>query len=389
MKIVLMDWNSIGNQDMQETLRELGHTVIACPFHSKIGRENSEWEETFSQTLRTIQPDFVFSFNYFPIIATVCNRENTLYYSWVYDSPLHALYSKTVFYPCNRIFLFDKELYFQMKDLKIDTVFYLPLAVNTRRLAKMKLNSSGKKDYQCDISFVGSMYTEPKHQLFERLDTLSDYAKGYLSALIETQKNIYGSTIMREALSPEILQMMMEAYPVTPHNDGMETAIDIYTDYFLLREVTARERKEMLAALGQMYGSSYDIHLHTHDTTLDLPGIKVFSEVDYYNQMPYVFHKSRINLNITLRSIISGIPLRALDIMGCGGFLLTNYQADFLDCFTPDEDFVYYDSKQDMLEKTDYYLKHDTERKKIAENGYIKICENYDYPLVLEQMLKI
>ena len=169
----------------------------------------------------------------------------------------------------------------------------------------------------------------------------------------------------------------------------METAIDIYTDYFLLREVTARERKEMLAALGQMYGSSYDIHLHTHDTTLDLPGIKVFSEVDYYNQMPYVFHKSRINLNITLRSIISGIPLRALDIMGCGGFLLTNYQADFLDCFTPDKDFVYYDSKQDMLEKTDYYLKHDTERKKIAENGYIKICENYDYPLVLEQMLKI
>ena len=97
MKIILMDWNSIGNLDLTEALKEIGHTVISCPFHSKIGRENAEWEEGFSDTLRLIQPDFVFSFNYFPIIATVCKRENTMYYSWIYDSPLHALYSKTVF----------------------------------------------------------------------------------------------------------------------------------------------------------------------------------------------------------------------------------------------------------------------------------------------------
>lgn len=53
--------------------------------------------------------------------------------------------------------------------------------------------------------------------------------------------------------------------------------------------------------------------------------------IDYYNEMPYVFNNSRINLNITLRSIKSGIPLRAMDICGAGGFLLSNYQADFYD----------------------------------------------------------
>ena len=45
--------------------------------------------------------------------------------------------------------------------------------------------------------------------------------------------------------------------------------------------------------------------------------------------MPLVFQNSKINLNITLRSIKNGIPLRAIDIMGAGGFLLTNYQNDF------------------------------------------------------------
>ena len=35
--------------------------------------------------------------------------------------------------------------------------------------------------------------------------------------------------------------------------------------------------------------------------------------------MPEVFRKSKINLNITLRSIISGISLRVYDILGAGG----------------------------------------------------------------------
>ena len=44
------------------------------------------------------------------------------------------------------------------------------------------------------------------------------------------------------------------------------------------------------------------------------------------------------------------------------GFLLTNYQADFADCNVPGEDFVYYESKEDLLSKIDYYLKHEDKR---------------------------
>lgn len=43
------------------------------------------------------------------------------------------------------------------------------------------------------------------------------------------------------------------------------------------------------------------------------PGIdnlKVHGPVDYYKQMPYIFKLSDINLNISLKSIRTGIPLR-------------------------------------------------------------------------------
>ena len=103
--------------------------------------------------------------------------------------------------------------------------------------------------------------------------------------------------------------------------------------------------------------------------------------------MPLVFKRSKINLNITLRSIRSGIPLRVFDIMGAGGFLLSNYQADFQDLFVPDEDFVYYESKEDLLRKVGYYLNHEDERKAIARNGHEKIAAKHTYRHRVKEML--
>ena len=111
--------------------------------------------------------------------------------------------------------------------------------------------------------------------------------------------------------------------------------------------------------------------------------------VDYYDTMPYVFKCSKINLNITLKSIINGIPLRAFDIMGCGGFLLTNYQDDFVKYFTPGEDLVIYENQSDFLYKIKYYLAHEDERMQIAENGYTKVKNLHSFKIRLNKIMDI
>ena len=110
-------------------------------------------------------------------------------------------------------------------------------------------------------------------------------------------------------------------------------------------------------------------------------------EVHYMYEMPLVFKYSKINLNITLRSIRNGIPLRAMDIMGAGGFLLTNYQNDLSECFTIGEDLDIYTSPDDLLSKCEYYLSHEKERIEIAENGYQKVLNHYTYEKQLQKML--
>ncbi|MDE6128262.1 MAG: glycosyltransferase, partial [Lachnospiraceae bacterium] len=93
-----------------------------------------------------------------------------------------------------------------------------------------------------------------------------------------------------------------------------------------------------------------------------------------------VFRLSKINLCPTARGIRSGLPLRMLDIIGSGGFLLCNAQPELVDYFRPDIDIVCYSSIEDAVEKARYYLSHEDERLRIQQNSYAIIEEKFSYP---------
>ena len=388
MKILMLEWKSFGNEDIIAAFKELGHEVKTIPFSNKETGLNPELENQLVKEIQRIEPDFVFSFNYFPVISLACKKTDRKYVAWVYDSPYVMLYSYTIIYPGNYIFLFDKDLYMEFHKAGIHTVYYLPLAANTDRLSAMEQSADAdifkkSKWYnQADIAFIGSLYTE-KHQFYQRLEGISSYTKGYLEGIMAAQKNVYGYNFIQEVLPPDIVGNMMEILPMEPDPSTIATKEYLYAQYVINRQITAMERTEFLSAIGENY--SFD--LYTPDESFTLPGCINHGKVDYYDMAPFVFKKAKINLNITLRSIKSGIPLRAFDILGAGGFLLTNYQADFMDCYVPDEDFVYYESKKDLLSKIEYYLNHDDERIAIAKSGYERTVANHTYKHRIEEML--
>ena len=94
-------------------------------------------------------------------------------------------------------------------------------------------------------------------------------------------------------------------------------------------------------------------------------------------------------LNITAKAIREGLPLRIFDVLGCGGFLLTNYQTELASYFTPGTDLDCYGSEEELLEKTEYYLTHEQTRKEIARNGYETVKKYHTYPIRLTEMLSL
>lgn len=396
MTILYIEWNSFGNEDMKEAFQAEGHTLICFPFSNKEGRHDEMVESSLMEVLRHKIPDIVFSFNYFPLVSNVCKKADIPYISWIYDSPYVMLYSYTVINPCNTIYVFDKALCQEFNQSGISTVHYLPMAANTDRLDRLSpactepaqrkpVVSSAltlpQSPARYEISFVGSLYTE-KHNFFERMTTLSDYTKGYLDALMSMQMQVQGYNFIQDSLSP-IMEDLYHSLPMDPNTDGVETREYLYSQYVINRKITGLERADLLKAITE----HHSLDLFTHDKNYSLPNLINHGPVDNVTQMPLVFKQSKINLNISLRSIKSGIPQRAFDIMGSGGFLLSNYQADFLDDFIPGEDFDYYESKEDLLAKIDYYLAHDDVRRAIAGSGHNKIAASHTYRHRVREML--
>ena len=387
MKVLFIEWESYGYQDIKEAFAEEGHELVCFPFKvfGHQGEEllhDRETEGRLQSMLRKEVPDVVFSMDYFPVISTVCQKEDVRYISYNYDCPHVLLYSNTIVNPCNMIYVFDKETYLEYHRAGISTVHYMPLAVNTKRLDALDREQGVLASPMYDVSFVGSLYLE-KGNYFDQIEpVLPERARGYLKALIMIQLKISGYDLVQEML-PAILDDLYRAYPVEPMRDSVEPINFFYEQHVINRRITAIERIDLLEAVAQ----KYPVDVFTHIRDIPLRGIRVHGGVDYLREMPLIFKRSKIDLNITLRSIKSGIPLRAFDIMGAGGFLLTDHQADLLDLFVPGEDLVYYENKEDLLQKVGYYLEHEEERKAIARNGHDKVATKHTYRHRGQEML--
>ncbi len=384
MNILVFEHKNFGIEDFRDSCKHLGYSVKVISTELVQERFCEAFDRLFEQEISAADYDFVFTFNYSVVISQNCNRRGIKYVSWIYDSPLVSLYSYTITNPCNYIFLFDSAQYLELKNGGINTVYYMPLAVNVRRLDSMKPTPHIHEVFDSGISFVGSMYNE-KHNLFERLTDLSPYTSGYLDAIMQAQLKVYGVNFIEELLTSNILADLQKSVPYKPNKDGIETPAYIYANYFIARRMAQMERHDLLEAVSE----KHVVKLYTHNPTPELPNVRNMGAIDFYDNMPYVFKCSKINLNISLRSIKNGIPLRCMDILGAGGFLLSNFQADFLEHFIPGEDFVYFESKEDLLQKCDYYLKHEDKRKEIAQNGYEKAKQFHNYETRLLEILEI
>jgi spore maturation protein CgeB len=155
--------------------------------------------------------------------------------------------------------------------------------------------------------------------------------------------------------------------------------------YAMAAQIT---REDRLLALKLLSGH-YDVKLYSREQNQLLDKVTYMGGVDYDTEMPMVFKSSDINLNMTLRCIKSGIPLRSLDIMGAGGFLISNYQPELAESFIDGEEMVMYESIEDMYAKVAYYLKNPGLRAEIAKRGHDKISEYYRYDDRINAMLEL
>ena len=374
MRILYYYWGELIAESAKQALNLMGTEVtIISPKRIKYD-DDSEFMTAVREALAVPdglpEYDAVFSFNYFPDLSRIANECGIQYISWVYDSPHLTLESVTLNNPCNKVYIFDYLLYANYIDSGITTVEYMPLPA---RIIEKK--DVGQNGYKHDITFIGNLYDGEQDQ-YGKIGYLPEYIAGYLDSIIAAQQCIYGEDLFRTLVSREIYAGISKYVNIGLGDKYHDCSIEIFRD-MLRRRVTMNERLNALSRLGNEFGSDkVDLYCGTDHSNLP---VKNNGFADYAEEMPYIFATSKININITLRSIQSGIPLRVMDILGAGGFCITNYQPEIAEYFENGVDIVWYEDIDDLVAKCRYYLEHDEERERIAIAGQKKAEELFEF----------
>ncbi|MGN0432516.1 MAG: DUF3880 domain-containing protein [Lachnospiraceae bacterium] len=390
MKIIFYRYGSICEPDILEAFQACGISVIeeTTEVHQK-KIEAKDRIRLISELILTHQPMFVFSINFFPYISNICEKLDVLYVCLSVDCPVLELFSTAIRNRCNRIFLFDRIQYQRFCSENPDCIFYLPLAANVTRWDNVRssLTEEDKLKYSCDISFVGSLYTEksPMADL-----TLDKFHKGFADGLMEAQLSIMGYNFLEEALTPSLTKGLRMADPDFYRLPDAFTDTDSYVaaNYYLGMQASALDRIRTLQAIGE----DFSVNLYTRSDIADLrtvPGLCCRGGVSTHAEMPKVFYFSKINLNITMKPIQSGLSQRIWDVLGCRGFLLSNYQSEIPEYFTVGEDLDCYESLAELKNKIRYYLTHDDIRNSIAQSGYEKVKSRHTYIHRILQIMQV
>ena len=337
------------------------------------GSANLRDQEQVEESLEEGNYDLVVTYDFSQGVSIACQNFQVPYYSWVYDSPLMGLYTKEALNEVNYISVFDRKQYEYLKDLGLKHLFYLPLAPEVDNFGAVHIGKRDEKKYSCDVSFVGRLYNK---RGFEEL--FDEEGKHYLE---EAEKIIdemdctwnENTTIFGKS-SEELIDYMVSKEP-----EATWKVWNVDKRYFcesmrLVRKCNEVERVKILETLQ----NKFPVVLYADDSAKEvLKNVTIKPWLDYGREMPKAFYLSKINLNITSRSIESGIPLRVWDIMAVGGFCLTNYQPELEEYFEIGKDLEVYHNLQELEDKIAYYLKHEDERIRIAINGYKKVRQKH------------
>lgn len=383
MNILLYDFlNSYIQHDLVYYLEKMGHHCTNVLYREGIDKyEDDRFASRMERDLRSISYDLVLTTNFWPVVSEVCHKHDIKYVSWFFDSPPNLVSAKCMDYSCNRIFFFARADYETYRNMGLENVYYLPLAVNVDRLRNISVD---REKYGCEISFVGKLYESMLPALMSHMD---EYQKGYIDSIVKVQMELYGGYIVDDVITEEFAESVRKRY-----KSLSDKAIQVSRKelaWAVASHVTHLERMSLLSILGKRH----QVKLYTFELSDDekkiLGNVEFCGPVDYLKEMPQVFAASKINLCPVLKANRSGIPLRALDIMGCGGFLLSSYQSELAEYFIDGQECVLYESLEDAIAKADFYLTNDELRKEISQAGLARIEEAFRYEDRIKELLKV
>ena len=385
LKVLYYDSKEIALDNIIWGLLELGAGVERSKLKVTLNVPVDEEIEFIKN--EAVKYNCVITQNFSVNVAIACFDRCVPYISWIYDSPQVSLYTEHSKYPTNFIFAFDKRQVGRLKKCGIDNVFHMPLAANMAYASRIDIKKTELSKHSTDISFIGQLYRHDYLQEFfvreskEVIDALFDVVD--LKACNWTKGNSIYDSISNELDNLlSLKESDYDYYKLIEKKFAKETL-------FIGPMVANREREAILSLASESFKTTLYTTENDKDYAKELfDKAKVFGPVN--GEDPYkIYASSKLNLNLTLRTIETAVPQRVFDIMSVGGTVISNYQEEAEELFVPDKEIILFESSEEFVDKAKFYLNHSSLRSKIGLAGYAKVRDKYNYTYALSKMFDI
>lgn len=314
--------------------------------------------------------DFILDINFHEEIRQICIKHNKPYAAWSFDSGIRNSIANTAAGELREnvfLFLFNYTDYLHCSKYHKHT-YYMPFSAADKYIIEPR-----QTDFAFDTLVIMSSY-RPEIRICEE-----NFQKAVNAETTEVGKKTY-----------EFLKFMME-YIVDKHkyiidrnqinkfidetiagcgfNPFDESRRSVFCDQF--GQILSSRQREICVM--ELCKNGREVDLFGDDDWKEI--IKdqancVFHGMAPYDKLGELYNSAKININLTQIQNLGGIPQRIMHIMAAGAFVLTNYDDVIPLTFKPGVHLETFRTFEELQDKTDYYLKHEDERKKIAYSGY-------------------
>lgn len=373
-------------KDICETLCRLGYRVEEYPRKQLNSVLNDEEIDKLAAYIAKRRITHLVSIHLIYNAAMAAHKEGIKYVSVIWDAPYLKLFT-----PFGRLencwfSVFDRLDRDRFVQYGIPHVMYQPLAVNSGNLRRWDVRRKLNGKYMHEISFIGRLYEDNPYDAI--VGGIPEQIQQYFTSIFEEavfrwdgENRIYGKT------AGEILDYIKLVRPDFELGNLYDIEdVRFFEILYLVRKIANIERICTLNMLAERFSVAFYTDSDTERAQME--NVQIMPPVEPGEDSARVFAGSMINLNISLKGIEGGTPQRIMDIMGAGGFVLTNYCAETAELFVEDEEIVMFRTPEELAEKAAYYLAHDREREQIAAAGHEKVMQRYTYEKKLKELME-
>ena len=320
--------------------------------------------------LQTLRPERVVTINYDSEVASVCHELEIPLVAWEVDPKTDRPPAPPAGGEDFRVFTLHPKDVGQLEDAGFSSVGYLPIGVDTDKRYPLELNEEERGRFAARVCFVGSSLID-RARRFKRLflqlhasfncsaEESFDETSERLERVLAAERANYGVYSSDQLLEEQFGEFLEAARRNGTPDDPKKWVAEI---------VASQKRVAYVSAL-----SDFGIHVWGDDRWSEIsaavPGVHYRGLAEQGHELTCVYSSAEIHVDVNRIYQPEAIPMRVINVMACGGFLIAEHSESIQELFEVGKEIETYRTIEELETKVAHYLENPGEAREIAQRG--------------------